>query len=100
MKPCKECKNVKPFSDFSKNSKNKDGYRYFCKDCEKAKAKAYYVRNAEKIKSKVNKWQAEHVQLVKDYKKSFYHKHKAPNEQNQPDAKGNSQNPQGQQGIV
>ena len=33
MKPCKNCKLLKPLEDFSKNKCAKDGYQAWCKEC-------------------------------------------------------------------
>lgn len=75
-KNCRSCQTDKPLSEFSKNSKNKDGYRYFCKTCEKQKATDYYNKNKERVKATVRAWQKEHPGDVKLYKRTFYHKNK------------------------
>ncbi len=75
-KVCRSCQTDKPISEFSKNSKNKDGYRYFCKVCEKEKAKSYYEQNKERVKATVRAWQKDHPGDVKLYKRAFYHKNK------------------------
>lgn len=35
MKTCTDCKQIKPFSEFSKNKRMKDGYQNTCKACQK-----------------------------------------------------------------
>ena len=52
MKTCNHCFKAKELSEFAKQSCNKDGYRPYCKSCNKEKNKDYYDKNRERIKAK------------------------------------------------
>ena len=49
MKTCPQCKQTKPFSDYSKDRAKRDGLQVYCKDCKKE-----YARSPE-----YNEWQRE-----------------------------------------
>lgn len=36
VKRCSSCEAVKPLRDFNKSRENRDGYTYYCKDCNRA----------------------------------------------------------------
>jgi 5-methylcytosine-specific restriction endonuclease McrA len=55
LKTCFDCKNKKPFSDFSKDVKSKDGYQGRCKACFKVKNRERYLQQGEKIRAQVRK---------------------------------------------
>lgn len=42
MKQCTKCKKRKDESEFGKQSKHPGGFRYWCKDCERAYAREHY----------------------------------------------------------
>ena len=51
-KTCPECKEVKPASEYHKCSSNKDRLSTYCKLCKSAKDKAYRLENLETLKAK------------------------------------------------
>lgn len=53
MKKCSKCRKIKPLSEFYKNSKtSRDGYGYYCKECQKDYKKEY--RRANRNRDKEN----------------------------------------------
>jgi 5-methylcytosine-specific restriction endonuclease McrA len=51
LKTCSKCKIEKPLTEFHKDRSTKDGHMCACKLCDKARKKAYYEANREKIKA-------------------------------------------------
>jgi len=47
MKICTKCNIAKPFNEFYKQASSKDGMGYYCKECEKANKKEYYLKNSD-----------------------------------------------------
>lgn len=61
-KKCSQCKEVKPYEDFSVNQYTKDGYQAYCKVCNEE----YYTENKSCIRTKQN-----------EYYKNYYLENKA-----------------------
>lgn len=53
-KRCCRCKTHKSKSEFCSNKSKRDGFSSICRDCSKAKSKAYYAINKEKQKKQIN----------------------------------------------
>ena len=51
-KQCKECLNLLPLSQFTKDKNYSDGHRNDCKECRSLKSQQYYKRNKEAVKAK------------------------------------------------
>lgn len=49
MKICSCCRKELDIFSFRKNKRTKDGFCYYCKECDKQKYKEYYQNNKEKI---------------------------------------------------
>ena len=47
-KPCPDCGEVKPLSEFGNDKRNKDGKRVYCKPCNNAHAAAWREANPDK----------------------------------------------------
>jgi len=69
MKECKQCKEVKPLSEYHKHSTSNDGYQTMCKVCRNEKSKNYHKVNRDRIN-----------QLSKEYREN--NKDKVRNLQN------------------
>ena len=50
-KKCRQCKEIKPTSDFFKRKKSLDGLKSHCKVCDRKYVAKYYYKNIEKRKS-------------------------------------------------
>lgn len=57
-KKCRDCDEVKPFSEFSKDRVKKDGLRGVCKLCDRAKSSKWAKENPEKARARSRKSQA------------------------------------------
>ena len=76
MKQCTNCKEIKNYTDFSKDISKKDGLYPRCKSCKVIYQKKYAIENADKIK----KYREENKEILyqkkKNYKKLYPDKHK------------------------
>lgn len=50
LKRCARCKELKPVEDFSRNKQSRDGLCYYCKVCDKERARERYVKSRNKKK--------------------------------------------------
>lgn len=55
-KTCSKCGETKPLEEFHKSPSGADGYRGYCKECQKEKAKAYYKANKERHAASGKAW--------------------------------------------
>jgi hypothetical protein len=55
-KRCRGCSEVKPLSEYYANPKGRGGLRPECKDCTKARRKAWYAENADHERERVRQW--------------------------------------------
>lgn len=51
MRPCNKCGEEKPLDQFSKHKSSRDGYRLYCKSCQKQQTEAWRQRNLPRWKS-------------------------------------------------
>jgi hypothetical protein len=49
-KRCPRCQVTKPCSEFHKDARNKDGLYAYCKECNKAKVRAWGAANPDKVR--------------------------------------------------
>lgn len=52
FKTCSKCKESKSIDCFNTHNKTIDGYRKWCKDCDKKQRQEYYLKNIEKLTQK------------------------------------------------
>ena len=57
MKTCTKCKELKEFTEFSKNNAAKDGLYSYCKPCAKEVALKWNQANPEKFRANLKKYQ-------------------------------------------
>lgn len=57
-KHCRRCDTVKLVSEFHKDARGRDGLYSYCKECAKAKTRAWVQANPEKAKAQAKKRQA------------------------------------------
>ena len=72
MKTCSKCKIKKPFEDFNKRKEAKDGHRNECRECMKAKSKAWYVNNREEALRKQKVYREDNKERVKAGRRKHY----------------------------
>lgn len=75
-KVCRICNITKPLSEFYKHHITKDGYKHFCKLCDKLKAKNYYEGHKDLIVKRALEYQAKNKEERSSYKKEWYKKNK------------------------
>ncbi len=82
-KLCNKCKEIRELSSFSKDSYKKDGLSTVCKICVKTyfnskreyfllKKKEYRENNKNIIKIKKSIWDANHIEHIKSYSRSYH----------------------------
>lgn len=105
MKTCTKCKVTKPFSDFHNCASKTDGKMSACKECRnsynrkklkeigydvlyqralqsigednyKAKARAYYEKNKEKVKARSRQWSKDNAEQKKETNREDYLKNR------------------------
>lgn len=60
-KTCRVCGVTKPLFDYHKDRVKKDGHRSACKPCATDISHGYYVKNADRIKTKVSVYRRSYV---------------------------------------
>lgn len=77
MKKCIKCEEIKSLENFAKHKSSKDGLRGVCKECDKARIAASYLRNRENIlkQSKI-RFQANKEKLLAK-SREYYHKRRS-----------------------
>lgn len=55
LKTCRRCGTEKPLSEFHKDSGNKDGRCSYCKECNKAKTRAWSAANKGRVQEHTRK---------------------------------------------
>lgn len=48
IKSCTKCKEIKNISEFKKETRNKNGFSYWCTDCQVSYSHEYYLKNRKK----------------------------------------------------
>ena len=56
QKQCRDCREVKPLSDFGKKSDAKDGIHYYCKKCVNVRGEMYRKSHAEELSKKSSQY--------------------------------------------
>ncbi len=68
MKRCTQCGELKPESEFYAAPGCKDGLRGNCKDCHRARGRAWYAANSEASKAYVTRWKRAHPDRLREYR--------------------------------
>jgi len=68
MKICSKCKKIKFFSEFSKNKSRKDGYKCWCKFCEKQ----YNLKHKKEKVEYDTKYYLDHKKEKIEYGTKYY----------------------------
>ena len=73
MKVCTKCKKEKSLDAFYKCKGPIDNRQGHCKECDKAKGKAWNIANPDKVKDRVRRWQSYNPKKIRNnYLKSKY----------------------------
>jgi hypothetical protein len=65
-KRCRGCSEVKPLDDFYANPQGRGGLRPECKECTKARRKAWYAENREREIERVRQWALANPEKIAD----------------------------------
>jgi hypothetical protein len=78
-KLCKKCNQLLDINMFYKDSRSKSGVTSYCKECNKALTKEWYVNNREKAIEYAIMNMARHPERSKEADKRYYYRHKEEN---------------------
>lgn len=67
MKTCKKCGQTKPLDDFHRESKAHDGRTFYCKECNKKKARDWYANNVDHAKERMRTHNRTRAGEFRDY---------------------------------
>jgi hypothetical protein len=56
MKQCKKCLKVQPLKNYGNKAASKDKLQPYCKECQKAASRDWYVKNAERRSRVAKTW--------------------------------------------
>jgi 5-methylcytosine-specific restriction endonuclease McrA len=72
-KKCTVCSEIKSLVEFSKYSRSRDGYKRFCKECQKIEFQDYCRRNKELLKEKYDIYNK--TGIAKERKRKYAKEH-------------------------
>ena len=72
LKRCSCCKELKPFSEFSKNKSRKDGYAHQCKPCALHRTIEWQAANQERLKARYAAYYAANRERIAKYDAERY----------------------------
>lgn len=76
LKQCKKCKQELPLDKFYKSKYTKDGYRSYCKECDKENNRDYYLKHRKDLIQKQKEYTEANKEKVKEYQKLYSNLHK------------------------
>jgi len=68
MKICKNCKLLKPKTDFFKRQNSKDGLQHYCKECKATKFNQHYENNKKHYLNKAQKTRKLNKDIINESK--------------------------------
>ena len=74
-KRCKDCGEIKPFSDFYKHPSTKDGKGIYCKVCHNKRGQKYYVENKDAVTASNRRYVVEHKEQVSAQQRAYQISH-------------------------
>jgi len=75
-KICPKCQERKNIVDFWKDKYTKDGYGYYCKDCQRTNNKKSYQRNRKKRLEASKIYKEKNKEYYNEYSKKYYQDNK------------------------
>ena len=72
QKSCSMCREIKPYTSFTKDKTGKYGLRSSCKECNKPYKLKHYQENKEKYKEAYQDFMIENPDYFKTYKRKKY----------------------------
>lgn len=70
-KICTKCGQIQPFSEFYPDKKNSDKHSSYCKECNRAVSREYYLRNKVKCNAQMEAWAKEHAAERRAYMAAY-----------------------------
>lgn len=77
MKRCVTCGETKQLKDFYQAKDTRDGLTYSCKECRKAKSRAYYARNTERVIKASKAYYDNNPQTCTSQRREYYRRNAA-----------------------
>ena len=71
MKKCSSCGELKNINEFGKRKAMRDGIRSACKICENIGRRAYYIKNAERLRTTAINYNRAHKEDKALYQKNY-----------------------------
>ncbi len=76
LKQCAKCKIKLPLDNFYTSKYTKDGYRSYCKDCDRTNNHAYYNKNRKELIQRQKEYTNNNREKVKEYQNQYSDLHK------------------------
>lgn len=76
LKQCKKCRKELPLENFYKSKYTKDGYRSYCKECDKENNHVYYNNNKERLIEYQRDYTNNNREKVREYQNKYADLHK------------------------
>lgn len=76
LKQCKKCKQELPLDKFYKSKYTKDGYRSYCKECDKENNRDYYLKHRKDLIQKQKEYTNNNREKVRNYQNQYSNLHK------------------------
>jgi len=65
-KTCTKCGQTKPLTQYNLEKRGRDGRRAKCKECDRARSRAWYEANAEHVRAKARAWNEANPERKRD----------------------------------
>lgn len=76
LRQCKKCKIELPLDSFYKSKYTKDGYRSYCKECDKLNNRTYYSNHKKELIEKQKDYTNNNREKVREYQNKYANLHR------------------------
>ena len=71
-KRCTKCGQTKPLTQYNLEKRGRDGRRAKCKECDRARSRAWYEANAEHVRAKARAWHEANPERARARNRAWY----------------------------